>query len=158
CPDVRKGLKNHQDRLENDMSPALLEVMNLTKVFGRHAVAAGVPAVCEVTLSIAAGDRWGLFGEPGSGKTTLARMLAGTLEPTSGTILFRGQASDSMLRRQKQDWVRAVQMLFQHLDTALNPRQRATDLISDASLTHRLMRRRPAADRVAGLMSEVGLD
>ena len=140
------------------MSAALIEVMNLTKRFGRRAAADGVPALCELTLSIADGERWGLFGEPGSGKTTLARMLGGTLQPTSGAILYRGQATDVMTRHQKLDWLRGVQMMFEHADAALNPRLCAGDIISDGPLTHRLVARDTAAGHVSSLMEEVGLD
>lgn len=140
------------------MGAALLEVKAITKLFGRPAHAAVRPVVDEVTLSISEGEKWGLLGESGAGKTTFARMLAGPLKPTSGTILYRGQPIESMTRRQKQEWLLGVQLMFEHPDAALNPRLHAMDIISDAPLTHRLFARDMASRQVADLMEEVGLD
>lgn len=52
-----------------------------------------VEALKNVSLEIHAGDRIGLMGHNGSGKTSLLRMLAGIYEPTSGRITVRGQVS-----------------------------------------------------------------
>ena len=49
-----------------------------------------VVAVDDVDLAIAAGEIHGLIGPNGAGKTTLLRMLATTLEPTSGRIFYDG--------------------------------------------------------------------
>lgn len=47
---------------------------------------AGAPIFERVTFTVAQGDRWGIIGRNGSGKTTLFHVLAGTLEPTRGTV------------------------------------------------------------------------
>ncbi|CAN5292789.1 ABC transporter ATP-binding protein [soil metagenome] len=52
-----------------------------------------VQALKDVTLEIKAGDRVGIMGHNGSGKTSLLRMLAGIYEPTEGRIAIRGNVS-----------------------------------------------------------------
>jgi branched-chain amino acid transport system ATP-binding protein len=66
------------------MAGALLEVDGLTKRFG------GFTAVNGLTLSVKAGERFGLIGPNGSGKTTLINCVSGSLPADGGRILFDG--------------------------------------------------------------------
>tara|TARA_B100000686_G_scaffold294546_1_gene324833 strand:- start:492 stop:1298 length:807 start_codon:yes stop_codon:yes gene_type:complete len=63
----------------------MIEVRALSKHFG------GVAAVNDVSLNVAAGSITGLIGPNGAGKTTLFNVIAGNIEPTSGSILFNGE-------------------------------------------------------------------
>lgn len=63
----------------------IIDVQNLTKKFG------GLAAVSNCSLSVMRGSVTGLIGPNGAGKTTLFNMVAGTLAPTSGKIIFDGQ-------------------------------------------------------------------
>lgn len=65
---------------------ALLQVSGLTKRFG------GLVAVNGVSFEIVAGEVIGLLGPNGSGKTTVLNMISGSLKPTAGNILLRGDA------------------------------------------------------------------
>ena len=47
---------------------------------------AGVPVITDVTFTVSSGDRWGIVGRNGTGKTTLVNVIAGKLEPTRGTV------------------------------------------------------------------------
>ena len=67
------------------MAPALLEVDGLVKRFG------GFTALNGVTLSVKAGERFGLIGPNGSGKTTLINCVSGVLPVNGGTIRFDGR-------------------------------------------------------------------
>ena len=64
---------------------ALLQVKNVSKHFG------GFTALSEVSLEIAQGERFGLIGPYGSGKTTLINCISGTLRNESGGIVFDGE-------------------------------------------------------------------
>ncbi len=94
--------------------------------------------VCDVTLSIAAGETLGLVGESGSGKSTLARMILGLVEPTSGSIRVAGvevggRGERSALRRQ-------MQPVFQDPSAALDPRMRVLDIVTEPLVIHRVDR------------------
>ena len=63
----------------------MLEVNGLVKAFG------GFRAVDGCTLCVRQGEILGLIGPNGAGKTTLFNLIAGALQPTSGTIRFLGE-------------------------------------------------------------------
>lgn len=64
---------------------AILEVNGLTRYFG------GLAAVKDVTFAVPEGSIFGLIGPNGAGKTTLFSMVAGALQPSGGTVRFRGR-------------------------------------------------------------------
>jgi ABC-type oligopeptide transport system ATPase subunit len=86
-----------------------------------------IRAVDGVSFSIAA-DRpeiFAIIGESGSGKTTLARMILNIVPPTAGTISFRGTAlGHAWRRRERLDFMRQVQPIFQNPFEAFNPLKR----------------------------------
>jgi branched-chain amino acid transport system ATP-binding protein len=63
----------------------LLNVQNLSKRFG------GFSALTDVSFHLLRGERLGLIGPNGSGKTTMINCISGVLSNESGTILFRGE-------------------------------------------------------------------
>jgi branched-chain amino acid transport system ATP-binding protein len=69
---------------------ALLEVRHVTKRF------AGLVAVNDVDFSLMQGEILGLIGPNGAGKTTLISLISGTLTPTSGEVLFQGEAINNV--------------------------------------------------------------
>ena len=102
----------------------LLEAQNVTRVFGggllnkRRTV-----AVDEVSLLITKEKPTitAIAGESGSGKTTLARLLLGMIQPSAGTIRFRGQALADMNRQDRRNFRRQVQAIFQDPFEVYNP-------------------------------------
>jgi peptide/nickel transport system ATP-binding protein len=70
-----------------------------------------------------AGETLGLVGESGSGKTTLARVLLGLSEPDSDSRLeLDGSPLASRVGKRESEQVRAIQIVFQNPDAALNRR------------------------------------
>lgn len=67
------------------MKDAILEVQNLTKIFGSF------KAVDEVSFSVKEGEILGLLGPNGAGKTTTIQMLLGVLTPTKGSVNYFGK-------------------------------------------------------------------
>lgn len=63
----------------------VLEAQNLTKQFG------GVKAVDDVSFTVQQGQIMALIGPNGAGKTTCFNMIAGTFEPTSGKVMYKGK-------------------------------------------------------------------
>jgi peptide/nickel transport system ATP-binding protein len=98
----------------------LVEIQELTKVFKQRGQ--DVHALTEVSAAIWPGETLGLVGESGSGKTTLARTLLGIVPPTSGVALLDGSPLPPRYQKRSQEQLRALQIVFQNPDSALNRR------------------------------------
>jgi peptide/nickel transport system ATP-binding protein len=98
----------------------LLRFDDLGKVFKQHGHE--INALVGVSAAIWPGETLGLVGESGSGKTTLARTLLGIVEPTSGGVMLDGRGLRPRLGQRTTDDVRALQIVFQNPDNALNRR------------------------------------
>ncbi len=98
----------------------------VAKLLGRDKV---LDAVAGVDLDIAEGEILGVVGESGSGKSTLGRIMVRLLEPTTGQVLYRGQAIG---RKDIPAYRRRVQMVFQDSHSALNPRKRIGRVLREA--------------------------
>jgi ABC-2 type transport system ATP-binding protein len=90
--------------------PAALEVRGLTKRFDR-------PAVDALDLTIRSGEFYALLGPNGAGKTTTLRMVAGLLQPDSGSIAIAGidALKDPVAAKQITAWVSDEPMIYDKL-------------------------------------------
>lgn len=80
-----------------------------------------VPALVSVDLGIADGETLGLVGESGSGKSTLAKTLVGIHQPDpGGEVRLRGRTMADAATSRVEESIRAIQMVFQNPDSALN--------------------------------------
>lgn len=91
-----------------------------------------VDAVKDVSFSLRPGEFLGVVGESGSGKSTLARMLLGLETPTSGRLLIDGQDLTGPFAKHADARVQAIQMIFQDPQSALNPRRRVGQLVTQS--------------------------
>jgi len=98
----------------------LVRVEELSKVFKQRGHE--VHALTEVSAAIWPGETLGLVGESGSGKTTLARTLLGIVPPTAGTALLEGVPLPTTYQKRSREELRALQIVFQNPDSALNRR------------------------------------
>ncbi|MEZ0168092.1 ABC transporter ATP-binding protein [Microvirga sp. TS319] len=130
----------------------------LAKRLGAKVQEYDVHAVDDVSLSIAPGEVVGLVGESGCGKTTLGRMVAGITHPSSGQLLYNGQAMAALSPEQARQAKLKIQMVFQDPMASLNPRMRVSEIIGEAPRVHGIVSRREQADHVATIMKKVGLD
>lgn len=105
------------------MTRPMLEIVDLSKSFPvRNAFGRAigeVRAVDRVSLKIERGRVYGLAGESGSGKSTIARVIMGLTPPTAGDIVIDGE---SVVRRGGRRGAKS-QMVFQNPGSSLNPRR-----------------------------------
>ncbi len=141
----------------NEQHPAL-ECKNVgcTFMIGKGILSPKKPlrAVDDVSLKINRGQVFAVVGESGCGKTTLARMLLGLLEPTDGEIYLDGQPISEV----RSDVIsRKVQPVFQDPYSSLNPRKTIESIISLPLRVHDIGTKESRIDRVSELMRLVGL-
>src|SRR5882762_6517655 len=119
----------------------LVEVSHLVKTFTRDAgvfrAGTRVAAVDDVSFGIEEGETFGLVGESGSGKTTTGRCVLRLMEPTSGSIRFRGDDVHAFSRSRLRDARRDMQIVFQAPYSSLNPRMRARQIVEEPLTIHR---------------------
>ena len=138
------------------MTP-LLQVEHLNRHFPRRG-GAPLRAVDDVSFHIDEGEVFGLVGESGCGKSTTGRCILRLIEPTSGTVRFKGEDvtafSPARLRRARRD----MQVVFQDPYSSLNPRMRVDAIVREPLEIHGVGTAAAREARVDELFSLVGLD
>ncbi len=142
----------------NSRREELLQVRNLVKYFPVDNSDDVVQAVDDVSFDILSGETLGLVGESGCGKSTVGRCLLRLHEPTSGKVLFEGQNIVGMPHREMQALRREMQIIFQDPYASLNPRMSVFSIIAEPLKIHKIGNRGTQKDRVADLLTKVGLD
>lgn len=146
----------------------ILEVKNLKQHFPIHRgflqrVVGHIKAVDGVSFSLHEEEVLGLVGESGCGKTTLGRSILRLYDPTAGEIHFRKHNGDwldisRISQKEMKPLRREMRMVFQDPFSSLNPRFTVKDIIGEPLIIHGVAKGRQVEDRVAQLMTAVGLD
>jgi oligopeptide transport system ATP-binding protein len=140
----------------------LVRVRDLSKVFvrrhGLFAPSTTLTAVDGVSFEIAEGEAFGIVGESGSGKSTTGRCLLRLVDATRGEVFFRGENVLTLSRTRLREMRRHMQIVFQDPYASLNPRLRVQQIIEEPLDIHRVGTKAERRDRVAELLTLVGLD
>ena len=138
----------------------ILELQDITKVFrvGSMFSRVRVTAVNRVSLHVGSAEIFGLAGESGCGKTTIARMILGFEEPTSGRLIYRGK--DGKPTTGKKVWLTAgVQAIFQNPFETFNPlRQVENYFFETVRYFHLASSRTEALARIDKALEAIGLN
>jgi oligopeptide/dipeptide ABC transporter ATP-binding protein len=140
----------------------IIETSEVSKVFHAGPARPGRPrpllrAVDGVSLAIRRGETLALVGETGSGKTTFGRLLLGLYRPTSGDIRYRGASVLDHRSEAARQVRREVQGVFQDPYSSLNPVMTVGQALAEVLKVHHVVPREDRADRIAELLTTVGL-
>lgn len=129
----------------------IIELSDVTKRYKKTL------AVDHVSFSLTENEALGLVGESGCGKTTLANMILGLLDPTEGSVSFRGIPLLKMNRKEKTDYRRQVQLVFQDTKASLNPGRSIRQSIAEPMHNYKTLTKAEEFRAVGDLMEKVGL-
>ncbi|HBJ82146.1 MULTISPECIES: ABC transporter ATP-binding protein [Pseudothermotoga] len=134
----------------------MLRVENLSKNFPVEFDIFGKPkrflkAVQDVSFQVEKGSVFSIVGESGSGKSTIARILSGIYNPSSGKIYYEGK----ILKDAKR--IKDIQIVFQDPETSLNPRKTISFIVEEGLLVHRSASRLERKKIVRDAIESVGL-
>jgi len=140
----------------------LLKIENLVKhfhvrlgAFGERA--ATVYALDNVNLDIMEGETLSLVGESGCGKSTTGFTILNLYKATSGKVVYKGQDLVQLDEREMRPLRRDLQIVFQDPYSTLNPRMTIGEAVGEPILFHKLCTKAELKDRVAALLTDVGL-
>ena len=148
----------------------ILRVEHLTKHFTKRVGMPGartsmtVRAADDVTFSLRRGEVFVLAGGSGSGKSTVVRMILGSVTPDSGRVLFEGEevVGGGAGRRGNKGRLRKIrmncQMIHQDPYDSVNPRMRVADIVSEPLQIHGVGDGEARMRRVISVLREVRLE
>ena len=142
---------------------ALLEVKNLKVhypirggILGR--IVGYVKAVDGISFELEPGETLGLVGESGSGKSTTGKAILGLAQITSGEIFFEGKNITDSIEKNRSPYRKSVQMIFQDVNSSMNPRKRVLDIIAEPIRNFERLTKLEESKRVDELLRIVGLN
>lgn len=152
------------DATANGPDNAAEPILEITDLVKHYPITAGffrreigrVHAVDGVTLSLQPQETLGIVGESGCGKTTLGRTLLRLVEPTSGSVKYRGEEVTTASSERMRELRRDMQMVFQDPFASLNPRMPVGDIIAEPMRIHGAGKAE-ANQRAKDLLDAVGL-
>ena len=118
---------------------------------------AKVDILKDVSFEIPRGSTVAVVGESGSGKSTVARVITGLLPPRLGSISLNGLVLPPRLAQRTREHKRAIQMIYQMADTALNPRQTIRQILSRPLQFYLGLSGKAREERLRELMDQIEL-
>ncbi len=136
----------------------LISVQHLKKYFnvGKKAV---LKAVDDVSFDIYKGETLGMVGESGCGKTTCGRTCIGLYSKTDGQVLYKGKDVHTLSGKERQNFKKEVQMVFQDPYGSLDPRMTVSEIVGEGIDIHHLAKnKQERQDKIYHCLELVGLN
>ena len=133
----------------------MIEVRDLSKTFETDD--GKVEALQHITLSIEAGDIYGIIGMSGAGKSTLVRCLNFLERPTSGTVEIEGKDLGAMTEAQLRATRREISMIFQDPMTSLDPVFKVGRQMVEMIMAHQSVTKEEARKMALEALDKVGI-
>ncbi len=134
----------------------LVELQDLSKSFK---VSGGIlKAVNHINLTIKKGETLGLVGESGCGKSTLGRVVMGVYQPTTGKVIYNGEELNIKTSKDRYEYAKKAQMIFQDPYASLNPRMTVGSIIAEGMEVHNMYTPEERTKKVHELLELVGLN
>ncbi|MEO0938018.1 MAG: ABC transporter ATP-binding protein [Pseudomonadota bacterium] len=126
--DYTKALVSVRSITHEEKAPTAEPILTVSGITARYK-GTNFDVLHDVNVQLHPGQTLAVVGESGSGKSTLARVITGLLPPSAGRIHFAGRDLSPDLPSRSKDDLRALQMIYQMADVAMNPRQTVGTII-----------------------------
>jgi oligopeptide/dipeptide ABC transporter ATP-binding protein len=141
----------------------VVQVEQLTKHFPvsrgliRRRLIGMVRAVEGVSFDIARGETLALVGESGCGKSTTGRLVLRLMDPTAGSVRFKGEEIANLDKQALRQLRRHMQIIFQDPYASLNPRMTVGEILTEPMAVHGIGSEAERQGRARELLDVVGL-
>jgi len=137
----------------------MLEAVNISKSFKKMDKKGNQRVLDNIGFKILENEAVSIMGKSGEGKSTIARILCGTIKPDSGRLEINGEALFDRKKNYNSRLHTCIQLIPQQPFSALDPRQRVGDAIAEPLLYYKLAKdKADAAEQVDKLLEQVWLE
>ncbi|NNM95304.1 MAG: ABC transporter ATP-binding protein [Bacteroidia bacterium] len=156
--------KRKEQHLQLYKNEPILKVQNLKTYFPVRSGFLGrrveyVKAVDDISFDVFPGETLGVVGESGSGKTTLGRTILRLIEPTAGSIIYKGNDLTKMTASEIKPFRKRIQIIFQDPYSSLDPRSTIGEAIMEPMKVHHVLSTdRERKRRVIELLERVNMN
>lgn len=144
-----------------EKTPTILSVEHLTKSISTSFLWHKKETVIlrDVSFVVPKGHAFGIIGESGSGKTSVAKIIVNILKPTSGSVLLNGRVINNLSYKDFLPLRRRIQYIFQDPYTSLNPRMTVEEILREATVIMDKTEKAQIQDgKLTNILEQVGLD
>lgn len=116
-----------------------------------------IEAVKDVSFYIGENESFGLIGESGSGKSTIANLVMRLIEPSFGRLQLFGKDVTGLEEKEMRKLRKDIQIIFQYTESVLDPQMTIDELIREPLIVHGIVKPRDLEDETERLLRLVGL-